>query len=277
MRCHDCQQVIEQYFDGELNEPVKSEVRSHLATCLTCSSLLRELTIDEKIYSGYTPKVGISPKVWAGVYARIAPVRSTSRLVPRLSAPLPRVNVWLTAALVILAIGLTAVFMKYVMSPAQNPASQSAIDRPPETPSSTQEKAAQVAKHEVDDSTAGVKREIKVSGDRGERTPSFRDKKAFSPRAQTNSKTRGPEQLVHEAEQKYLAAIAMLSRTIERRRTSVDPETRAKLEQALVSIDRTIAGTRRVVRQHPDDPIAVKYMLAAYSKKVDVLRQMSNY
>lgn len=276
MRCHDCQQVIEQYFDGELSEPAKSDVGQHLDACLTCSSLLRELTIDEKTYSRYTPEVEISPKVWAGVQARIAPVRSTSRLMQGLRAPLPRVNVWLAAALVILAIGLTAVFMKYVLRPEQSPNPQSANIRPAETPPLTQERSAQVAKQETDESDPDEKTK-KVSEDSSERVPTSRGKKEFSRRTQTMTKMRGPELLVREAEQKYLAAIAMLSRTVERRRSSVDPETRAKLEQALVSIDRTIAGTRRAVRQHPDDPIAVKYMLAAYSKKVDVLRQMSNY
>jgi hypothetical protein len=31
-----------------------------------------------------------------------------------------------------------------------------------------------------------------------------------------------------------------------------------------------------VVRQNPEDPIALQYLLAAYSKKVDVLRGMTN-
>jgi hypothetical protein len=51
----------------------------------------------------------------------------------------------------------------------------------------------------------------------------------------------------------------------------------ARLDQALASVDRTIAGTRKAVRQHPDDPVAVQYMLSAYSRKVDVLREMIGY
>jgi hypothetical protein len=30
-----------------------------------------------------------------------------------------------------------------------------------------------------------------------------------------------------------------------------------------------------VVRENPEDPIALQYLLAAYSKKVDVLREMT--
>jgi hypothetical protein len=83
-----------------------------------------------------------------------------------------------------------------------------------------------------------------------------------------------PEELVREAEQKYLAAIALLSRDANRRRSRLDSETVAQFDQTLAAIDRAIAGARRAARGRPDDPVAVQYMLTAYAKKVDVLRQM---
>jgi hypothetical protein len=49
----------------------------------------------------------------------------------------------------------------------------------------------------------------------------------------------------------------------------------ARFDSALTDIDRTIKDTRRVVRDNPEDPIALQYLLAAYSKKVDALRGMS--
>ena len=55
----------------------------------------------------------------------------------------------------------------------------------------------------------------------------------------------------------------------------MDPLTLAKLDQAIAAINRTIAGTRKAVREHPDDPVAVQYMLTAYARKVDVLREMA--
>ena len=82
---------------------------------------------------------------------------------------------------------------------------------------------------------------------------------------------------MREAEQKYLAAISILSRDVNRRRSRLDPETVARFEQTLAAVDRTIAGTRRAVREHPDDPVAVQYMLTAYAKKIDVLREMASY
>jgi hypothetical protein len=43
----------------------------------------------------------------------------------------------------------------------------------------------------------------------------------------------------------------------------------------MVEIDNTIAETRRAVRENPDDPIALQYMLSAYAKKIDVLREVA--
>jgi hypothetical protein len=78
--------------------------------------------------------------------------------------------------------------------------------------------------------------------------------------------------LVRDAEQKYLAAITILKRDYDKRRTQLNPQFVAKMDAALSTIDSTIAETRKAVRQNPDDPIALQYMLAAYAKKVEVLK-----
>jgi hypothetical protein len=69
----------------------------------------------------------------------------------------------------------------------------------------------------------------------------------------------------------------MLSRSVDRKRSRLNPATKAELEQALSSIDRTIAATRKLVHRHPDDPVAAQYMLTAYAKKVDMLRELVDY
>ena len=85
-----------------------------------------------------------------------------------------------------------------------------------------------------------------------------------------------PAQLVRDAEDKYLTAIAMLSRDVNGRRSQLDPIMLARFDATLADIDRTIKDTRQVVKDNPGDPIALQYLLAAYSKKVDVLREMTN-
>jgi type VI protein secretion system component VasF len=96
-------------------------------------------------------------------------------------------------------------------------------------------------------------------------------------RPSTSGRTPTSDELVREAEQKYVEAIAMLSRDVTRRRSRLDAETAARFERTLAAVNRTIADTRRAVRQHPGDPLAAKYMLTAYAKKVDVLREIIGY
>jgi len=83
------------------------------------------------------------------------------------------------------------------------------------------------------------------------------------------------EALLRDAEVKYIKAIAILQNDFEKRRSKLDPKLVAKLEASLSSIDRTIAETRKAVRQNANDPIALQYMLTAYAKKVEVLRDIT--
>jgi hypothetical protein len=83
------------------------------------------------------------------------------------------------------------------------------------------------------------------------------------------------DKLVREAEQRYVAAIRILERDVKTRREKIDPNTLARFDETLASIDRTIAETRRTARQHGNDPVAVQYMLSAYAKKVEVMREMA--
>jgi hypothetical protein len=88
--------------------------------------------------------------------------------------------------------------------------------------------------------------------------------------------TASADSLVREAEQRYVAAIRILERDVQTRRQRIDPETRARFDETLASIDRTIAETRKSARQHGNDPVAVQYMLSAYAKKVEVMREMAS-
>jgi hypothetical protein len=84
-----------------------------------------------------------------------------------------------------------------------------------------------------------------------------------------------PERLIQEAERKYLSAIAALSRDVDRRRPRMDSETMSRFERTLAVVDRAIVETRAAARRHPRDPVVVQYMMAAYAKKVDLLRGMA--
>jgi hypothetical protein len=66
-----------------------------------------------------------------------------------------------------------------------------------------------------------------------------------------------------------------LSEDVNRKRTRLDPQVAARFDETLATIDRSIAETRRTVLKHGNDPVAVQYMLSAYAKKVEVMREMA--
>ncbi|SRR6266498_375649 len=285
MRCDECQITIEAYFDGEVDVKTRLEVARHLGDCAPCARLIQRLKAEQEVYLAYEPQVEIRPELRALVQSRIAKRRPTllsgtferlQRWLPT-TFTLPQVSGWATAALVLVAIGLTVAFMKYTRPGGERTVGslgeQSAKATLPAQPS-----AAGVLQNAIAGVDKPKEREVKP-GERMELAATTRNPKTplrfYGSIHKPNTDT--PDRLVREAEQKYLAAIAMLTRTVERKRTRLDALTLARLEQTLVSVDRTIAGTRKVVRQHPDDPVAVQYMLNAYSRKVDVLREMIGY
>ena len=285
MKCEECQQFLEEYIDGELEMKLAARVSAHASNCSDCSKAYEELKQEHEVYAHYQRDVEVTPALWAGVEARIlhekaarAP-RGLAGLRERLAAlfATPRFSPALAAALVLVAIGLTVVVMSVMNSRNNN--QPLATDRPPQEngnpnntnksveppvtkPESKREELAGGGKDKDTDKPAIVEKENKPAVQK--------QLVAKAPPRQAD-----PAQLVREAEQKYLAAISILSRDFNRRRSQVDPTVLARFDSALADIDRTIKDTRRVVREHPDDPVALQYLLSAYAKKVDALRDMA--
>lgn len=295
MKCEDCLKVIEEYFDGELPEREAASVGAHLASCEPCAQQLEALHDEQNLYALYRREVEVSPALWTNVAARIQeekrlqserPFAGWRRRLKELFST-PRLSPALTFALLILAVGATAGLMKYLNT---RNASTQPVAR-------TQPEKSVPATGKVSDSTvnnnAGAQESRGAEAD-NERVVQQNERNEVKPppimkavdkaesnryvaRTQSVPGEQTPDQLVREAEQKYRAAITLLARDAKRRRTLLEPEVLARFDQTLAAVDRTINETRRAARQQPDDPVAVQYMLAAYAKKVEVLREMATY
>jgi hypothetical protein len=284
MKCEESLILLEEYFDGELDDETAGMVSAHVASCLVCKAEVQQLSFEDRVYQKYERGVEPSAELWAGVRARIAE-----------EAPLPHSSVWerwqlgisnllsvrfnlaFSAALVFSAVIGTVAVMKY-LDKGQTPGPVAlvpdkpaetkptiVIDPKPPTPAATSALAGVASKG----------RELRRSITRVRPASAMAVKPDGLNENSAGSKT--PSQLVRAAEQNYLSAIAMLTRDVKQRPAQIDTETRAKLDGALASIDRTILATRKAVRKNPNDPMAVQYMLTAYARKVDVLKEMTNY
>ena len=268
MTCEECQLVLEEYFDRELQQRAAADVSAHLDRCTQCRSTLDQLQTEQQLFLSYDRELEVRPSLWAGVHSRVSEVHRTSNFSltqPRWIAfreffSQMRLNVPVTVGLILIAVGLTVAFMKYFertvdqVAVETRPGESVPLAQPPNDKPTIHESVAP----ERTDKTR-VKPRIEISR-----------RRAFNA-SQTAS------ELVRDAELKYLNAIAMLTRDVQGHPARLDPEMRVRLDDALSAIDRTIASTRKAVRRNPDDPVAVQYMLSAYRKKVDVLREMTSY
>jgi hypothetical protein len=81
---------------------------------------------------------------------------------------------------------------------------------------------------------------------------------------------------IQRAEQEYLNAIQVLTGVIEKQKSALDPRLIAELQENLKMIDQHIAATRRAYYDHPADAQLALYMLAAYSRKVELLQDLAS-
>ncbi|MEK6408936.1 MAG: hypothetical protein AABN34_18590 [Acidobacteriota bacterium] len=292
MKCEQIQTLIEDCVDGVLDQKSASVVNSHRASCATCENLYQELSREQEIYARYNRDVEVTPALWASIETRINQERASrpagfaSRLRELLASMFAyrsaaRLSPAFAAALVLVAIALTVGVMSYLNSGGRETivagvAGGNSNTSIPRVEDKNEDKKA-VPPSPAPDSAKdqGTLGSNRAEGTGRAVTPPRGIKTAAPQKHVVSNAALTPAQLVREAEQKYLTAIAMLSRDVNRQRTQLDPILLARFDASLSEIDRTIKETRRVVRENPGDPIALQYLLAAYSKKVEVLRGMT--
>jgi anti-sigma factor RsiW len=305
MKCEECEKFLEEYVDGELAARDISAVEAHLAACAVCADAHDALLSEAALYASYDRGVeAAAPRLWGGVEARIRAGQAGGDvgLLQRVSAwfaPLftaPRFSPALTAALVIVAVGLTVGVMKLTGSRGQSQSQMAKTNEQLQLPvraTPTPQPAATTSSPAAETPSAapGATPDQKPAQPENRKSPANEQRKRANellngggrveqaanatPTPRRDDKTT-PEQLVREAEQRYIAAIRMLQRDVASRRSRLDPQTAARFDETLAAIDRSIGETRRTVQQHGSDPVAVQYMLSAYAKKVEVLREMAH-
>jgi anti-sigma factor RsiW len=279
MKCEECQSVIEDYIDEAVTIRTAREVEAHLSSCVQCTRSYEGLKREQGIYASYQRDVDVTPALWASIEARLKTEPSIKSrtlfgaLRERFAGVLatPRFSPAFATALVLVAIGVTAVLMSLMSSrgtPSEVAQNGDGISQPAAPPNNN---APSPGPAKGNDSTPGVV----DNGATNAPAAQVGASNGVTPKRSVPNTRPTPDQLVREAENKYLQAIAILSRDVKHRRSQIDPATLARFDAALSDIDRTIAETKQASRQNPGDPIALQYLLAAYSKKVDALREMS--
>lgn len=120
LRCEDCIPLIEEYFDGEVDEQTTGRMSAHISACADCAAALDALSFEGEIYARYERGLEPTPALWARVSAEIAraPQPETpakrqpflSRTLESVAAALGALSLRpaLASSLALLVVGITA-------------------------------------------------------------------------------------------------------------------------------------------------------------------------
>src|SRR5947208_1728558 len=127
MKCEEYFRLVEDYFDGELDERTTELVGQHLSACASCRVAYQKLEREQKLYRSYECDTQPAPDFWNNVLAKASDQSNAkpSTLLGGLrhwfgnalgSFSAPRFSPSLTALIVLVAIGITAGLMRYFNS-----------------------------------------------------------------------------------------------------------------------------------------------------------------
>lgn len=250
MRCTDCRELLEDYFDIELAADKANEVRRHVETCASCAGELETLKSEQAFFERYRLSQekeleGVEPQ-WQAVrrgisesernraserFARVGSREGLTWLDFLTASPLVRQAVFAVVLIGISIVGtLLLVEYRYRLKPQPTAA-------------------------------------LTLGGTAVSFEPVQTDPGAIG--------LEGAMRAVRKAEQEYIQAIRLLGEVVERRKPSLDPRLVREIERDMKTVDAGIAASRKAYYEQPSNPELAQFMLAAYSRKVELLQELA--
>jgi len=231
--------MLEDHHDGELEEPLAAEVTAHLRDCPKCGSELAKLEREARLYEAYAAKTESALEPPPDLWQRALESPGTVlRPVAYDNRPVGWTR-WLSALVPASSWARQAVAAMLLV----------AISITCTLIIGEHYRAKKIASLEETSTTADTSEEKSL---------------------ETALKS------IQRAEQEYLTAIRELSAIVEKQKTSLDPRVVAELQTSIRLIDEHIAATRKAYYAHPKDAELALYMLAAYSRKVELLQDLTS-
>jgi hypothetical protein len=242
--CKDILRKIEDFYYGELDEKTACQVQSHLRTCQGCSRALEDLVSEDKAYQAFSEQLDrglvVSPQIWRRVQAGI--VTDTPESSRR--HPLSRIAEFLNGIMTRSVVVRQAVFAAVIIVLSVGTTLLTVqYYRTRETGIENQH-------------LARTSDRLRYEGSQNSLEAALRS--------------------IQRAERDYNNAIEVLSKIVDKRKPSLDPQFVAELDRNLKAIDESIAATRSAYHAHPSDPELAHYMLTAYEKKVELLLEVAS-
>ncbi len=262
MDCAALDERLADYLEGDLDPATHREVEAHVASCVRCSALVRDLE-EIRASAADLPELTPSTDLWSGIARRIdTPVLP---FVERSVPPVPNVaarhlsfdrfkRAAIAAALVVVTAGVT-----YTLTVAQRgggtasstlAGNQPVASNPATTPGTDSAHIQTVPAPEP--STGGTVAPV---------TPG-----SETTRPQSRAVLNAP------GAETYSREIDQLRTLFARNRAQLDPRTAAIIEANLKVIDEAIAQSKAALAQDPSSRFLNKQLNSALDKKLELLR-----
>ncbi len=278
------EEVLQSYLDGELRQQSMEQVTSHLASCMTCSDLARELEQENSVlaaalapeFEAAVPSEHLRQRIEAAIAAtQIEPVGGDARAtsvrnwlssISDLFTFRPQRAFAYASLLLIVGFGLIMAMMRWQTTPTTPSNPEVAVNTPLTNPPapSTSPTNNPVNSPEINNTLASVPKPRQARN---------------NPRSQTAARGAEVASANHvkllPGERSYLQTIAQLDSTIKAEKSTMKPGVQAEYQRNLAFVDRTLAVARTAAKSNPNDPDAAEFMFSAYQSKVDLLNTVA--
>jgi hypothetical protein len=277
------EEVLQSYLDGELHERRMEQVTSHLASCITCSDLARQLEQENSVLAA-----ALAPEFDTAVPSerlrqRLDGAIGSARIEAAAgNAPTGKVRGWVSSLsdlftfrpqralgyaslLLIVGFGLIMGMMRWQTVPTSTIDSVVATASPAPSPEPTTAPPAT----SVPPSSEPNGRKSNVPNERRRGSAI-----AARPASRPNESIANHVKLL-PGERSYLQTIAQLDSTIKSDKGRMKPDVQAEYQRNLAFVDRTLAVARTAAKSNPNDPDATEFMFSAYQSKVDLLNTIA--
>ncbi len=240
MKCDQIRKLIEEFHDGELDGKSAADVAEHLRACSACREELTLLETEGRVYDAYAASIRETLEIPAGMSARIVDAVAGTPCAAAAGEGSARTRNWVAGTFLTAtpwAVNAIAAVLLVAISVAGT---------------------LLVTRHYKAAERASVRQQATDTGIPG------------------NMSLDAALQSIQHAEQEYLNAIQILSAVVEQEKPTWDPRMIAEFQANLKLIDEHIAATRKAYYAHPTDAELAVYMLAAYSRKVQLLQDLTS-
>lgn len=270
MTCDGVADQLASYLEGDLAVPERVALEAHASSCATCGALLADIDAIRR-EAAALPALEPSRDLWSGIAARLdAPVvslsghRHTHRGITRRAWIRPSLA---AAALVLVTAGVTHYFTRASFE------ADSAINGrglPSRVAQGTSTNPASEPTGQHPTSSSDSLAAFVATGSASAASPAGRAATAASANPAVRLASAVPA--MKATQPVYDQEIGKLRAIVKQRRSQLDPNTIAVLEQSIAVIDSAIAQSRAALAKDPASGFLATQLNHSLEKKVELLR-----